>query len=115
MKAKLVKESLFENENKFKVGDFVRWSQPRNQVGIPALYGMLTKVNKATAEIQILATGGHDSTTPYSRYSHWFGGKDIRWDGPYTKEELREIASKMLISPGSGYQLKDMTHWNPEK
>jgi len=115
---KLVKESLFEDiKDDFKVGDLVRWSHPRNQTGLPTLYGMLTAVKKNTVSIVFLGTGGHNEYQPSSRNDTWLGGKHVPWEGDFTKEELETIAQDLLKykSAGEGYDKKHLSFWDPEE
>jgi len=133
---KLVKESLNEKfdptyagtfegplpdsnsiKEDFAIGDLVRWSHRKNQIGLPTLYGMLTDVKKNTVSIVFLGQSNHDEIQPTTRNETWIGGKYVPWEGHYTKEELADIADYILQhkSPGEGYPKKYLTIWNPEE
>ena len=132
---KLVKESLFEEfdatyggtfegplpdpnaiKEDFKVGDFVRWSHPRNQTGLPTLYGVIAAAKKNTVSIIFLGQSGHNEDQPTRRNETWLGGKYVPWEGDFTKEELQTIADdlKRYKSAGEGYDKKHLSFWDPE-
>lgn len=102
-----------DKKKPFEVGELIRWSNPRNQNGNPAFYGMVYKANLRTVAITFLASGSHKELQPTYRNETWMGGKTILWDGPYEKEELIEIATNLQQSTGWGWKTKYITKWDP--
>ncbi len=97
------------NENQVKQGDLVRWQKNGSSLGSQAIYGILVKDRGSKVDIAILATGGKDSRQPETRYDNWSGGKNVSYEGGYSKEDLEKFASK--VTPGEGYDKKYLTPW----
>ena len=95
------------NEGQQNTGGLVRWSNPKSD--LPAVYGIVTKDRGAKVDIAILATSRRNSLVPETRNETWKGGKNVPYEGGYSKEELEEIAKK--LTPGEGYNKKYITEW----
>jgi hypothetical protein len=105
-------ESMLK-ENQFAEGEFVRWSNPKGQSGTPTLYGVVAKDRGSKVDLTILATSGKDDTQPTQRYSDWSGGRNVSYEGGYSKEDLQGIIDKEGVRSGSGYEKKYLTTWEP--
>jgi hypothetical protein len=101
-------------EQLFLKGDLVRWSDPLNNVALPAFYAIVNEIHFKKATLTFLGFGPHSKTQPAQRHETWNGGKNIKWDGPYSKEEIIKI-SKSVVQIGFGWEVKYLSKWDPTK
>lgn len=100
---KLFEEFTSSINEEFKLGDLVRWSNPRNQTGLPALYGSIAKDRGKKVDIKIIGTGSNSTFQPE------YGPNRTPWKKEYLSQIDQLLAN---TSPGEGYDKKHLTNWN---